>query len=266
MWQRHAALTIFVPQCKGVGLRGGTEGLEAEKLKAPLIIRGDGDRDYNAQSYVRDHEGPLTVENIQLQSIKNIHGDVSVTVSVDLGNSGTEHTAGQTTQFTEPPASYTYEQIDGNVSAALLKINLQLSAVSGRVDVNNAFGDTVFVAQTPLTAAAHRIATESGAITLQLANDALQNTPLVAATECGSVRVMENAPPLVDGNVSAWQDGGTIRRTYRGFATKINAQPPFDRFGPFERLQTIFLPAGQTKPGLDVLSRAGVVIVEPIPK
>ena len=131
MWQRHASLTIYVPQCKGVGLRGGTAGLEAEGLKAPLIVRGDGDRDYNSQSYVRDHEGPLLVENIQLQTIKNVRGDVAVTVSTDLGNSGTEHTAGQVTQYTEPPATFTYRKIDGNVTALLLKVHLQLAEVNG---------------------------------------------------------------------------------------------------------------------------------------
>jgi hypothetical protein len=266
MWQRHASLTIFVPKCRGLGVRGGTAGLEAEGLKAPLIVRGDGDRDYNSQSHVRDHEGPLTVENVQLQTIKNVHGDVSVTVTADLGNSGTEHSSGQITQYSEAPATYNYREIDGNFRALLLKVNLQLAKVSGRVDVNNQFGDTLLVVESPLAAAAHRIVSESGGVTLQLAMDALNSAPLVAATECGTVRVMENTPPLVDGNITAWHEDGTVRRTYRGFATKSNAQPPFDRFGPFERMETILLREGQQKPGLDVLSRAGAVLVEPIPK
>jgi len=264
MWQRHASLTIFVPRCNGVGLRGGTAGLEAEGLKAPLVVRGDGDRDFNSQSYVRDHEGPLTVENVQLETIKNVRGDVSVTVTSDRGNSGAEHTAGQITLYSEAPATFTYRKIEGDFTAQLLKVNLQLAELNGRVDVNNQFGDTLFVVEAPLTAAAHRIVSESGGIRLQLANNALQSAPLVAATECGTVRVMENTPPLTEGNITTWHENGLVRRTYRGFITKSDAQPPFDRIEPFQRLETIRAPQGQSKPGLDVLSRAGAVLVEPL--
>lgn len=266
VWQRHAALTIYAPKCQAVGVRGGSAGLEAEGLKVPLIVRGDGDRDYDAQSYVRNHEGPLTVENIQLQTIENVRGDVTVTVSTDLGNSGTEHTDGQETEYSEAPAMFNYSNIRGAFTALLLKVNLQLSKVEGRVDIHNQFGDTLFTAENPLASAAHRILSQSGTVTLQLGKDALQDAPLVVATECGSVRRMKGSVPLVSGNISASHGPTAIRRTYRGFATKTNAQPPFDRIGPFERLETIAAPEGQSTPGLDVLSRAGAVVVEAISK
>jgi hypothetical protein len=35
VWQRHARLTVYVPTCNRVGVRGGLEGLEVEATKAP---------------------------------------------------------------------------------------------------------------------------------------------------------------------------------------------------------------------------------------
>ncbi len=261
MWQRHATLTIYVPSCNAIGIRGALGGLEVDGLKAPLIVRGDGNRDYDSHSHVKDHDGSLTFENIPLEVVENIRGNVSVTVSANLGNSGARYSKGQKTQYVELPASYNYRNIEGDFTALLLNVNLRLSEVSGRVDVTNEFGDTRFVARTPLAAAAHRVVSESGNITLQLAKNALENAPLVAVSECGTIRTADNGPPLVDGNISSfWPGNGLLRRTYRGFATQGDTKPPFYRF---ERIQYLFTREQQT-PGLDVLSRSGTVQIESI--
>ena len=263
MWQRHATLTVYVPSCNAIGIRGGLGGLEVEGVKAPLIVRGEGDRDYDSHSHVKDHDGSVTIENIPLETVDNIRGNVSVTVSADLGNSGTSHQAGTKTQFVELPVFYNYRKIEGDFTALLLKVNLQLSEVAGRVNVTNEFGDTQFVVRTPLAAAVHRVMSESGNITLQLAQDCLQNTPLLAVSECGTVRVADKGLPLVDGNITYWPGSGLIRRTYRGFATKGDEKPPFGRFEQFQRMQNTFT-SEQQAPGLDVLSRSGTVQIESV--
>jgi hypothetical protein len=264
MWQRHAALTIYVPSCKAIGVRGGLDGLEVDGVKAPLTVRGDGDRDYDSHSYVKEHDGSLTIENIPLETIDGVQGNVSITVSADLGNSGTRHWDGQRAQYVELPASYNYRKIDGDFTALLLNVRLQLSEVSGRVDVTNEFGDTQFVVRTPLAAADHRVVSESGNITLQLAKDALENAPLIAVSECGTVRIAAGAPPLVDGNISYSPGSGLVlRRTYRGFATEGDAKSPSPRFDRFQRIESVFTREGQT-PGLDVISRSGTVQIESV--
>ncbi len=263
MWQRHALLTVYVPSCTAIGIRGGAGGLEVDGVKAPLIVRGDFNRDYHAHSHVKDHEGALTVENIALETIDRVRGNVSVTVSADLGNAGIRHGDGCKTQYFELPASYDYRDIEGDLVASLLNVNLQLSNVSGRLDVTDDFGDILLIANTPLAKAVHRLFSQSGNITLQLATDALKDAPLIAATECGTVRVADQAPPLVDGNATGWPGDGLLRRTYRGFATKSDEKPPFDHFGPFMKMVNSFAVEKQAA-GLVVISRSGTVQVEPL--
>jgi hypothetical protein len=261
MWQRHATLTVYVPSCNAIGLRGGLGGLEVEGVKASLIVRGEGDRDYDSRSHVKDHKGSVMIENIPLETIDVVRGNVSVTVSADLGNSGIRHEAGKQTQYVESPVFYNYRKIEGDFTALLLNVNLELSEVTGRVDVTNEFGDTQFVVRTPLVSASHRVISESGNITLQLAEDCLQSAPLLAVSECGTVRMADKGLPLVDGNISCWPGRGLIRRTYRGFATGVDDKSPFGRFERFQRMQNGFTNEQQT-PGLDVLSRSGTVQIE----
>jgi hypothetical protein len=263
MWQRHTILTIYVPSCNAIGLRGGLGGLDVEGVKAQLIVRGEGDRDYDSHSQVKDHDGPVTIENISLETVENIRGNVSVTVSADLGNAGTSHQAGKRTQFVELPIFYNYRNIQGDFTALLLKANLQLSEVTGRVNVTNEFGDTQFVVRTPLAATAHRVMSESGNITLQLDQNSLQSAPLLAVSECGTVHVIDKGLPLVDGNISCWPGSGLTRRTYRGFASKSDENSPFGRFERLQRMQNTFTNE-QPTPGLDVISRSGTVQIESV--
>jgi hypothetical protein len=199
----------------------------------------------------------VTTENLPLETVENIRGNVSVTISADLGNAGTMHREGGRTQYVELPATYTYRRIEGDLTAVLLNVNLQLSDVTGRIDVNNEFGDTQFSTRTPLSAAAHRVVSESGSILLRLTPKILEDVPLVVASECGTVKVLDSAPPLIDGNISCWPGDGRVRRTYRGFAT-AGKQRPQDPFGPFHRLAF----GDDNRPWLLVLSRAGTVQIE----
>ena len=42
VWQRHAALTVYVPECKAVAIRGGLEKLDIENIK--IVPRHHGGR------------------------------------------------------------------------------------------------------------------------------------------------------------------------------------------------------------------------------
>ena len=69
-----------------VGLRGGLIAFDADGVKSPLIVRGEGDRDYDSHSHVADHEGPVTIENFPLEMLENVRGNVSLTVSAYMGD------------------------------------------------------------------------------------------------------------------------------------------------------------------------------------
>ena len=124
MWQRDAALTVYVPPSMAVGVYGGSGLLAADGLHAALIVRGDGDRDFDALNHVKDHHGDVTIENIELQSLENVEGDVQLTVTADLANSGSRHSGGGVTLYSESPATYEYRSISGNFTANLLRVNL----------------------------------------------------------------------------------------------------------------------------------------------
>ena len=259
-------------------------------MKAPLIVRGDGDRDYDSHSHLADHEGSVTIENLPLERLENVRGNVSITAGTSLADQTSTTsggykvlTVGSSAEGFHEPHSFNYRHIDGDFTALLLNERLRLSAVSGRVDVNNEFGETEFVVATPLSNTRHRLMSEGGKIALRLGSDALKNTPLLAVTECGTMRVAESVPGLVDANLNCWPGSGRIRRSYRGFASQADpaaAKPAgllqrFEQlvggdheragFDVLERLE--HLAAGvEQSPGLDVLSRGGTVQIDGIEK
>jgi hypothetical protein len=268
MWQRDASLTVYVPPCVAVGVYGGSGLLDSEGLHAALVVRGDGNRDFDALNNVKDQHGDLSVENIQLQSLENVEGDVYISVTADLSNSGMRYTHGTKTAYSDGPASFEYRDISGDFRAQLLRVNLRLSEVRGSLDVKNDFGDTRLVIAAPLLSTIHHVSSESGKITLQLSKDALQKTPLLAATECGTIRVLKDGPELEDCNLSFFTDDGQTRVRYHGFSSKVDARGPLS--SPFNRLrspESLLDPVEAAKalaPGLDVINRAGTIEIGPL--
>ena len=256
-WQRHASLTVYVPACKVIGLQGGLAGLAIESVKAPLLVKGNGYRNYEGTFRVRDHEGSLTVENVPLQRIENVRGDVSVTASAYLGNSGTMNSDDTKACYVESPEEWIYHNIVGNLTVHFVRANLTASDVRGRIDINNEFGDTIFVAAKPLAGAAHRLLSQSGGIEMQLADDALRNAPLLALTESGSVRV-DSRMRLDEVNFSTWPGDKLMRRGFRGFVQKHPAESSLQSPVMMERVTLIEQNADRSS-GLDILSRGGDV-------
>ncbi|MBI2824310.1 MAG: hypothetical protein HYX69_06450 [Planctomycetia bacterium] len=257
LWRRHAALTVYLPECKAIGLRGGCAGLDVQSVRAPLIIWGDGNRDYDGTFRVRDHEGALTSENVPIQSIENVRGDVSITVSVDTVNSGMQHDGNGQTAYFAPPEEWNYRNIEGNLTVLAVKADLHVAGIAGRIDVNNEFGDTVVTADKPLAAAAHRIVSQGGNIEVQVTDGALAQAPLAALTQCGMVRVPDKLS-VESIMVSGWPGAGRIRRGFHGFAQKRDGGFGGLAFQVLERISQMEL--GEDRPpGLDVLSRGGTV-------
>ena len=58
-WRRHATLTLLVPRCKRVGIRGGLGRLKVRDLNAGLSVLGQGNRNYTAVYEVANLGGSL---------------------------------------------------------------------------------------------------------------------------------------------------------------------------------------------------------------
>ena len=166
--------------------------------------------------------------------------------------------------------------------ARFCRADLRLEGIAGAIDVDNEFGDTLLVARedlslplarsirfptgyamTPaaLLAKAHRIVSESGHVEVHLAEKARQpdGLPLLALTECGTIRTIGAGDALENVHFTPAAGGSLGRRSWRGFASKGKASsPPGLSLERFERPAAIL--AGKDRSaGLDLISRAGSI-------
>ena len=267
-WRRHAALTLFVPKCTMVAVRGAMEGLEVESVDAALEIVGEGNRDYQATYEIRDVRGPVTARGVPLQVLENVRGDVAVVLTAFAENSSTGHRPDWRTHSNAEPGQYTYKEIEGDFRAWFCRANLHLEDVAGKVDVRNDFGDTVLVLPGKLAEAAHRIVSEAGHVQVKLGPDALGDLPVTALSECGRVKVADSVPSLDIFMFSTSGGSDGHRRSWGGFVTQRKRDPGggigADYFERFRRPAAI-LNGLDRSPGLDLISRGGSVRIEPLP-
>ena len=283
-WRRHASLTVYVPhtpRCQLVGVQGGRGGLDVQSLRSSLILRGDGDRDYEGQFRIVGLHGSLTADDVPIQVLENVVGDVSITLTGYGENSGVHHVSNMRTCYTVPPGKYLYKKITGDVRAWFCRADLLLEEIAGTIDVRNEFGDTLLMANKPLAvprglgdpksasgskqlsvpvlAKAHRVVSESGHIEVYVTEDPVAPLPipLLALTECGSVRVIGGRKALESTSFTlASGDQWGTRRHWRGFMSK--GKGDFSPFAPFERPAEVLLGKDRS-PGLDLISRAGSI-------
>jgi hypothetical protein len=256
-WQRHATLTVYVPACEAIGVQGGLGGLQVDSVNSAVIIRGDGDRDYDGQFVVKGLKGTLTADRIPLQSIEQVTGDVDVTMTAYLGNSGTRHADDTRTSYIYTPQPYSYKNIDGNFRGHFVRADLELANVGGTIDVVNEYGTTKLNLSKPLTKSAHRVVNNGGRIEVQLSDDALGELPLLAVSECGTVRMNNSDRKFEEVSWNGPLPGGELRG-WHGFERKAPAAGPDSFFARFERIGKVLGGESRTA-GLDLVSRGGSI-------
>jgi len=272
-FQRHASLTVYVPhapRCRLVGVSGGQEGLDVESLRSSLVIRGQhvmgqGYWESEREFRIRGLHGSLTTEDVPIQRLEDVVGDVSIVLTAD-SDSGVRRQ---------------YQKITGDLRAWFCRADLHLEEIAGTIDVKNEFGDTLLVVKKPLAvplarsappgsatgsgqmppllSKAHRIVSESGHIEVHFAGDAeeWQRLPLVALTECGTVRTVGAGDALekVSFSVAAGDPWGN-RRAWQGSISRRKGDSP--HLSPFERPAEVLLGKDRS-PGLDLISRGGSI-------
>jgi hypothetical protein len=262
-WQRHAALTVYVPKCRAVVLRGCLAGLDVTDLNASLILSraGSQNRDYEGTFRIRSLVGNLTVENAPLDLIDSVDGNVKIVSTMELANTGTHHEGGLRTAYTPPPRVLTCRNIGGDFSAWFTRGDLKLSGISGQIDIQNEFGDSTLVADGQLADKAHRLLSQSGRVEVQLTSAALAQIPLLALTNCSMVRTNARQDVLESTSFSTSSISGLGSRDWHGVkSVRKPEQGPASFFAGVERLNAI-LTGGDRSSGLDLISRGGTVVV-----
>ena len=257
-WSRHADLTVYVPSASVVAIQGGLRGLDVAGLNSHLLIRGDGDRDYDGRFRIRDVQGNVAADNMPLQEIERVEGDVSVAVTAYRGNSGTRHAGDTRTTYHELPQAYSYKDIRGDLLGSFVRARLELAGISGAIDIRNDYGDTSLTAREPLAKAAHRIISHSGHTELQLADGALGELPIMALTECGTVRVDGDDRSLDTISFEAHSPTERMRRGWDGFRTQPEGGPGALDFGYSDRVWQV-IAGGDRTPGLDIINHGGSI-------
>lgn len=271
-WRRHAVLTLLVPRCERVGIRGALGGLKVHGLSAGLSVLGQGNRDYNAVYEVANLGGSLVADNLPVHRIEGVKGGVTVTATAYAENKGTEHGPDGVTARGYDPKESVYRNIDGDLQARFCRANLTIGDVGGRIDVENDFGDTAWESRRELAQEAdHRIVSQSGAVVLRFGPAALGKLKAELHTECGSLRRGADVERTLNGwfDESNFQtaEGDPVRRSWSGWTLRPGARPERpernweEAMSRYRRVADALYgrPRG---PGVDVISRAGTVAVE----
>jgi len=254
-WQRHATMTVYVPACKALALRGCLVGLDVKAVKGDLVLTTHDSKHckYDGSFTVRGVQGNVTIDQVPVRELSTVSGNVRFTATWEFANSGTRHEKGtRTTSSYETHTTQIYH-IDGDLQAAFLRTNLRLTAINGVLDVVNHYGTTHLTVMNADPERAHRIVSESGKINVDGPAHVLEKTPIYAHTQCGRLHTNLSRDILDDVGFST----GHPRKGWHGFVTP--SKRPFD-LAKFER-PAAALENRKRAAGLDLISHAGTVSI-----
>jgi hypothetical protein len=235
-------------------------------VRAPLILQGQGDRNYGATNVVSDHDGSIKAENLPLYDVAQIRGNVEIALLQFPGNYAETHDGDGVTVHAMPAPPAGFRNISGDLKIAITRGDLSISEVEGAVDISNDFGNTSWRVNKPLAARAHRVVSQSGEIEIRVAPQALDALPASFLTECGTIRVAAairgDINPVGTSFNGPFGSGPT--RGWHGLshAPKKNDAPnAAGAVGLIERVQQV-LGEKERSAGLDVISHGGTIVVQ----
>jgi hypothetical protein len=259
-WRRQAKLVLYVPKCGHIGVRGGLAGLKIEGVNAPVTVVGEGDRDYEASYEVSKLTGSLSAANIAIHRLDAVKGDVSIVATAYAGNISTTHDDRGITIEPGPIRSAEYQNIEGNLRVRFVRTDLRFGRVSGRIDVENDFGHTTWLADTSLGKHDHRIVSLDGPIEVRLGKSALCGLPLALYTECGIVHLAPGMKQGLEHSSFSSSSGDNVQRSWHGFiTTRARNASGFELFDHVAAA----LHGRPREPGVDIISRGGAIRLLP---
>lgn len=262
--QRYAELTVYVPRCAGVCIRGARRGLLVEGLDASLTIVDEDstDTDHRGRFEVHDLRGNLVSRDFPLRRIIDVEGHVTVAATQEFGveGGGTRHFDDLRDLTPARPITVQVQGVSDGVDLRFGRVSLDLREIGGQMSVYNEFGDTTLTAHRPFAATAHRIISQSGRIDVELSSDAWASTPIVAVTNHGGIRTNVPREEFEDFHLGGTDRRDHIRRDWPGFRTHVDGEGPLAVFNLLDRFSAA-MEAQKRSAGLDLVSRSGRIAV-----
>ncbi len=259
-WQRHAAVTIYVPPCKHVLVAGCMVKLDIANVKGNLLLTTaeSRDRDYEGTFEVRKIDGNVVVNQAPVRILDEVSGNVQITATEEFVNSGTHHQGGFRTAYSFETQSTTISNVRKDLRGWFLRTDLHLSNLGGVIDVRNEYGEThLELHDQAKIDQPMRVISESGEINLTGPRSLLETIPIYAYTLCGTLQVNLTRKILDDVSFST----GSPRRGWSGFVTPLKERFSMERFErPIQAWEN-----AQRNPGLDLISRSGRVSITTVP-
>lgn len=262
--QRYAELTVFVPKCITVCVRGAERGLIVENLESDLIITPEGstDSDERGRFEINGLHGNLTCSDFPLSKIANVKGHVTYTSTLEFGveGGGLSYLDNQRNMKTARPFAMEIQNVSNGVQLHTGRIRLALSNIGGTVDVLNEFGSTTFKSDSPLPQTAHRLVSYSGKIEAEFSQSAWDSIPIATATNHGGIQTNTEREVFEDFYLEGVDSLTNTRRNWYGFRKPL---PKADHFATFELVKRFpsTIRNEERTPGFDIISRAGVVVI-----
>jgi hypothetical protein len=254
-WQRHAKMTVYVPTCKALAVRGCQVGLDISGVEGDLLLTtaDSRDRDYEGSFVVKGVKGNVTIDQAPVRVLSDIAGNIRFTATNEFVNSGTMNSNDTRTFSNYETHATQIDRVGGDVRAEFLRTDLKLTAIKGVLDVVNSFGSTHLTVDRVDRKRTHRIVSESGTISIEGKRSILQKTPIYAYTECGRLHTNLKQDVLEESAFST----GRPQMGWNSFVT-----PSKERFdmAKFERPAAV-LEDRERSPGLDLISHAGTVSI-----
>lgn len=253
VWRRHAAVTVYVPKCRVVAVRGSRRGLDVRDVRGSVVVtsHGERDRDYDAAFRVKGVDGSVTVVDFPVGAVEDVRGDVTIRALADFANSGTLHANDERVFRFHKPNDCLIRNVGGRVDAHFGRVNLKLEALRGGCAARNDFGDTTYTVSGPLGDVAHRIESTAGTVTVAADPGHLAGVPVVLGTNYGTIRT--NAPREGFSETSL----GAVGDARAWHCVRSAGGEPADRAADPLALQDLLTGKTAAKTGLTVVTRAG---------
>jgi len=256
-WNRQARIRLYVPRCKQFAIFGAQRGTNLVGLKCNVIVSSltSKDRDYSGHFSMENIDGNISVVGAPMQSIRNIRGSVSIDAVYQMRNGGTMHQNGTRRSYADTSTSTIVESVTGSLTANFIHTKLSLKNIEGPIDVRNAFGQTQLSVDSKTSTNVHRILSDSGSIQVQGPASDLERLRLTASTAVGEMTVSLPQNVLEE---SLFSSKGKVWRSFRFVQS---SDDPSKNFARMERVDDA-IANRKREPGLDLISRAGTIVIE----
>ena len=263
--QRYAEMTVYVPSCTSLCIRGARRGLQVENLivsTLTIVDEDSTDSDERGRFDLKGLEGNLVCINFPLQTIKKVKGHVWVESTTEFGFQGAGTTYRDDLRDMTPSRQFQVDvdEVTQGVDLLYARVLLDLANIQGKINVKNEFGDTHLVVASSMAETTHRIVSLTGRIDVELSSAAWDSVNVLAVTNHGGVRTNIPREQFDDFHLNGPDKHDNVRRDWSGFRKVVAVEDRMAVFDLLDRFAAILNDTARAN-GLDLISRNGFLVV-----